>query len=493
MGGIWFACCSARGFATVRAEIEALDGRARIVRTPDVAVLAATLAGFEGEVGGVAVRIDEMGLEQAVWAIREVGRLGAARSVVALVASLGAQMVAQLFEAGATEVVSIAPEDGAGAPVSDEGACHGVGPGSLSDTGALPGPWGDAPAPAGASVAYAPAREVAAPAGVSAVPASSGLAAATPAAVAPAPSVAAAPAAPPLGVSGSAAAVPNEVPPPRRAPVVTAISGRGGVGKTTLIAAMACHAAQMGLRAAVLDLDLMFGNMHEMLGVDSMVDLGVLAGDDGVPCLADANVEACAMRVGPGLTLWGPMAAPERAELMGDACEGLISILAGVADVVFVDTSVFWGDAVAAAVGASDRCLVVGDRDAASVSSCTRAIELASRLGVPKTRMTGVFNRLEAHAQGEEAALRFEMGVALRSKVRIADGGKDIGSMASFGKLDDTMAGQTPFNKSVRMATYSILSELGCPIAPPQELTQPASRERPRLRLPWKQAAGDGT
>ena len=27
----------------------------------------------------------------------------------------------------------------------------------------------------------------------------------------------------------------------------------------------------------------------------------------------------------------------------------------------FIDTSVFWGDAVAAAVAASDRCLVVGD------------------------------------------------------------------------------------------------------------------------------------
>ena len=48
------------------------------------------------------------------------------------------------------------------------------------------------------------------------------------------------------------------------APLVAVISGRGGVGKTTLTAAMAFAAASMGLRAAVLDLDLMFGNMYDL-------------------------------------------------------------------------------------------------------------------------------------------------------------------------------------------------------------------------------------
>lgn len=64
------------------------------------------------------------------------------------------------------------------------------------------------------------------------------------------------------------------------------------------------------------------------------------------------------MRVGPGLTLWGPLAEGERAELFGDSVEQLIDALRSAADVIFADTSCFWGDAVAVAVGACDRCLV---------------------------------------------------------------------------------------------------------------------------------------
>ena len=48
------------------------------------------------------------------------------------------------------------------------------------------------------------------------------------------------------------------------APLVAAISGRGGVGKSTLVASLAYCSAHMGLRAAVIDADLMFGNQHEL-------------------------------------------------------------------------------------------------------------------------------------------------------------------------------------------------------------------------------------
>ena len=54
-----------------------------------------------------------------------------------------------------------------------------------------------------------------------------------------------------------------------RAPLVTVVSGRGGVGKTTLVAALAASSARAGLRAAVLDLDLMFGDLPAVLGAET--------------------------------------------------------------------------------------------------------------------------------------------------------------------------------------------------------------------------------
>lgn len=75
------------------------------------------------------------------------------------------------------------------------------------------------------------------------------------------------------------------------------------------------------------------------------------------------------------------VAAPENAELMARPVELLLDVLRRESDVVFVDTSVFWGDAVAAAVAASDRCLVVGDAAVSSATSASRVIELAEPCG----------------------------------------------------------------------------------------------------------------
>lgn len=280
----------------------------------------------------------------------------------------------------------------------------------------------------------------------------------------------------------------------QKAPVVTAISGRGGVGKTTLVAAMAACAARAGLRAAVLDLDLMFGNLAELLGVESVrgiEDVGLHADSYG---LAERDVEGTAMRIGPGLTVWGPCAAPERAELCAASIEQLLKVLCGVADVVFVDTSGFWGDAVAMAVSCCDRCLIVGGNGTSAAASGKRAVELAARLGVPRTRMTCVVNRMGARTLGEEQALAFEMGTALRSCARIMDGGDDVSSMISFGQMNGLVAGSSAFASSVRGFTNELLQELGCPLAQwllAEEQRRNAKEEHGRFRLPWRRQAGD--
>ena len=99
------------------------------------------------------------------------------------------------------------------------------------------------------------------------------------------------------------------------------------------------------------------------------------------------------MKIAPGLTLWGPLEAPEMAEVMAAPVDELVRVLRGAADVLFVDTSTFWGDCVASLVASCDRCLVVGAPGACAVSSSIKAMGLASRVGVPGTKMTGVFNR----------------------------------------------------------------------------------------------------
>lgn len=197
------------------------------------------------------------------------------------------------------------------------------------------------------------------------------------------------------------------------------------------------------------------------------------------------------MRIGPGLTLWGPLDIAERAELMAPSLERLLELLRGVADIVFVDTSVFWGDAVAAAVAMSGRCLIVGGSGASS-DSARRAVRLASRIGIPQTRMTSVLMGMRGREEGEEPALRFEMATALRSKARVSDGGEEVRGIRSFARLDALVGEDVPFARDVRELTERLLSELGCAVQVPASPQAVRERgERQRIRLPWKQKTGD--
>ena len=275
-----------------------------------------------------------------------------------------------------------------------------------------------------------------------------------------------------------------------RAPLVSVISGAGGCGKSTIVAAMAHAASLLGLRAAVLDLDLMFGNLYDLMGVDGTADMATLIEPAAAGALPEAAIVNAAMRVAPGITLWGPVAAPERAESMARAVELLIEVLRRESDVIFVDTSVFWGDAAAAAVAASDRCLVVGDMAVSSATGAARAIDLACRVGVPRTACTAVFNRFGARGADEDTAMRFELTCALSSKIRIADGGQDLSALMAFGRADEAVGQTGAFATSVREATREMLVELGCAVGPWSDtVTDRVTRtERPRIRLPWKRA-----
>lgn len=297
----------------------------------------------------------------------------------------------------------------------------------------------------------------------------------SPASVSPVP----APSAPALSADASI--------PSRRAPIVCAVSGSGGCGKSTIVATMAHAASLLGLRAAVLDLDLMFGNLYDLLGVDAPHDMAMLIEPSAAGALAEPDIVAASMRVAPGVTLWGPVAAPEKAELMAPPVELLLDVLRRESDVVFVDTSVFWGDAVAAAVAASDRCLVVGDAAVSSATSASRVIELASRVGVPRTRMSAVFNRFGARGADEDVAMRFEIACALSSKIRIADGGQDLAALMAFGRADEAVGQTSAFATSVREATREMLVELGCAVGSWSDMVadRATRTERPRIRLPW--------
>lgn len=540
MKAIWLACCACGDYGLLQREVEGRDAGAQVLRVGDLDGLVSMARAFPSRRGAAIIAASLFDTEDVRKTVARLTAEGRVSRVVVLIEALDPSDIEGLFRAGATEVIAAhsicgngragegavdsdrrmtiepdafvdrepgVPRATRGPRVDDYGkaeAEHGRRPRNplvYDDAGGPAQHAGDSPAvdmgyvhgvnladeldeveglagsdnvradatvksPGSASQTEQPAM----PAWTQRVVAAGETGALSPT-----------PAPPPPMPPADAAALQH------RAPVICAISGSGGCGKSTIVATMAHASSLLGLRAAVLDLDLMFGNLYDLLGVDAPRDMAALIEPSAAGALTELDIVATSMRVAPGVTLWGPVAAPEQAELMARPVELLLDVLRRESDVVFIDASVFWGDAVAAAVAASDRCLVVGDAAVSSATSASRVIELASRVGVPRTRMSAVFNRFGARGADEDVAMRFEIACALSSKIRIADGGQDLAALMAFGRADEAVGQTSAFATSVREATREMLVELGCAVGPWSDMVadRATRTERPRIRLPW--------
>ncbi|MCI6072604.1 MAG: P-loop NTPase [Collinsella sp.] len=538
MKAIWLACCACGDYGLLQQEVEGRDAGAQVLRVGDLDGLVSMARAFPSRRGAAIIAaslFDTKDVRETVARLTAEGRVS---RVVVLIEALDPSDIEGLFRAGATEVIAahsicgsghvgegavdsdwgVSPEPDVfvdrepGAPRATRGPrVDDYGKAEAEHVRRPPGPLacGDV----GASVPYGEDLLAVDMGYVHGVSLADGLdeVEGLVAGDGPHVDVTAESPVPPLpfeqpavpawtkhlGAAGETGTLPptSSAPAPladtasmsHRAPVICAVSGSGGCGKSTIVATMAHAASLLGLRAAVLDLDLMFGNLYDLLGADAPHDMATLIEPSVAGSLAEPDVVAASMRVAPGVTLWGPVAAPERAELMARPVELLLDILRRESDVVLIDTSVFWGDAVAAAVAACDRCLVVGDAAVSSATSAARVIELASRVGVPRTRMSAVFNRFGARGADEDVAMRFEIACALSSKIRIADGGQDLAALMAFGRADEAVGQTSAFATSVREATREMLVELGCAVGPWSDMVadRATRTERPRIRLPW--------
>ena len=538
MKAIWLACCACGDYGLLQQEVEGRDAGAQVLRVGDLDGLVSMARAFPSRRGAAIIAaslFDTKDVRETVARLTAEGRVS---RVVVLIEALDPSDIEGLFRAGATEVIAahsicgsghvgegavdsdwgVSPEPDVfvdrepGAPRATRGPrVDDYGKAEAEHVRRPPGPLacGDV----GASVPYGENLLAVDMGYVHGVSLADGLdeVEGLVAGDGPHVDVTAESPVPPLpfeqpavpawtqnlGAAGETGTLPptSSAPAPladtastsHRAPVICAVSGSGGCGKSTIVATMAHAASLLGLRAAVLDLDLMFGNLYDLLGADAPHDMATLIEPSVAGALAEQDVVAASMRVAPGVTLWGPVAAPERAELMARPVELLLDILRRESDVVLIDTSVFWGDAVAAAVAACDRCLVVGDAAVSSATSAARVIELASRVGVPRTRMSAVFNRFGARGADEDVAMRFEIACALSSKIRIADGGQDLAALMAFGRADEAVGQTSAFATSVREATREMLVELGCAVGPWSDMVadRATRTERPRIRLPW--------
>lgn len=240
-------------------------------------------------------------------------------------------------------------------------------------------------------------------------------------------------------------------------PVVVFVSGRGGVGKTTVAALWGATASSWGMRVALLDLDLAFGNLAALLGAEEPQDLASLADDE----LTVKAVELCGARLSERLGVWGPCRRPERAELVQPHVSDIIAALTQGHDLVLVDTSAAWSDAVAEAAQLADRLVIVSDERPGAIPALARCGELAVRLGVARTRIVRLMNGCDPRRRDESFVARAAVGLECAREVRVMDGGIEAVELLSCGRAAELAGLEGPLSTSLGSGLAQVLRELG--------------------------------
>lgn len=261
-----------------------------------------------------------------------------------------------------------------------------------------------------------------------------------------------------------------------RAPVIALCSGRGGAGKTTIVAGMACAAARWGMRVAAVDLDLSCGNLHSCFGVRPVVDPTSLVGEWG-------SEGHALFSASPGVSVTAPCGRPEMSELVMPQAASLVARAAEGTDLVLVDTSTTFTDAVAQAAQMCDRLVLVSDGAPGSMAAIARMGGLAVRLGVARTRISRLENRANPHAKTDFSLLRAEVGLEAARVFRVFDGGAEVSELIAAGQVASLMGLTGPFSRSVSAVTAQLLLELGR--LPDDEEARRLSEEQTTKRWPF--------
>ncbi len=174
--------------------------------------------------------------------------------------------------------------------------------------------------------------------------------------------------------------------------LITVISPKGGVGKTSIATNLAIgFAATMPQDVVLVDLDLQFGDVAATLDLApnrTMEDaLSPAAASDGLVLKTMLTVHPAGFFV-----LCGAESPAANEDVTGAQVHRLLQQLATQFSCVIVDTAAGLGEPTLAALEVTDDVVLVSTMDVACVRSVRREVDLLSQLGVLPTSRTFALN-----------------------------------------------------------------------------------------------------
>lgn len=185
--------------------------------------------------------------------------------------------------------------------------------------------------------------------------------------------------------------------------VITVTSGKGGVGKTSVVINLAIALALLGKRVVIMDADLGLANVDVIIGlvpVNTLHDVIrgkktlteiIITGPEGVKIIPGAS----------GLEELANLTGAQRERMI----ESLLS-LEDMADILLIDTGAGLSQSVLSFVSAADELIVVTTSEPTAITDAYGIIKVVAKNGLHRKAKL-IVNQVKNSAEGKEIAERF--------------------------------------------------------------------------------------
>lgn len=183
-------------------------------------------------------------------------------------------------------------------------------------------------------------------------------------------------------------------------------SGKGGVGKTNVVANMGIALSLMDLKVAILDADYGLGNIDILLGIEPRLDISDLLKD--AASLEDILIKKNELLIIPASS--GVQSLAQLSEYQEILLYKELKKLEKMCDILIIDTAAGISDNVISLLLAADEVVLVVSPDNTSIVDSYAVVKVVSELDTFKT-FSIITNMVQDEEEGADVFLKFSRAV----------------------------------------------------------------------------------